>query len=182
MNRKVSLLILILLLGFAASQYWWKIGTTRELFEGVFYLVAIIAAVYSVLQYRENSKHEKAKWLFQLYRRFYGSKSLQEMFDRIDWEKTDFVKEFLRDQEELFRPDMQRLDKLLNFFQFVAILYARGELGKDEILNMFKYPLRTLAEDEAVAEYISRSEYGYKELNELLNKLGYTSQHGFEER
>ena len=113
---------------------------------------------------------------------FCGSKQLQEMFDRVDWEETDFVKEFLLDEKEQFRPDMQRLDKLLNFFQFVAILYARGELGKDESLNMFKYPLRKLAQDEGVAEYISRSEYGYKELNELLKKLGYTSQHGFEER
>ena len=88
------------------------------------------------------------------------------MFDRIDYEETGFV-------EEEDRELLPKLDQYLNFFQFVAILYRRKKLKKKEIVDMFDYPLRKIAQDEGVLQHLRR--YGYKQLDALLKKLRYAS-------
>ncbi len=70
---------------------------------------------------------------------------------------------------------LQELDDYLNFFEFIAYLVKRNELKREEVLAMFDYPLRRVAEDKAVSKYIFRPEYGFEELRDLLKKLGYAN-------
>lgn len=154
------------ILGFASAWWCWGVDATTNLFEGVFYLVTILAAVYSVIQYKENSDHEKVKWLFELYRRFYDSEEFQDMFDRIDYDETAFIT-----QQD--RKSIPKLDQYLNFFQFVAILHKRREIGELEIKDMFSYPLEKIASNARVRPYLR--ENGYKVLDVLLNELGYSN-------
>ncbi len=137
----------------------------REWLEVLTYAVAVLAAGGSWWQYRRNSARERTRWLFELYQRFYDNEELQQMQRLIDWEETYFVK------AEKDTAQMQNLDTYLNFFEFLAILYKRRELKKEEVLAMFEYPLRKIAEDEAISAYVNRPDYGYEYLRELLKDL-----------
>lgn len=133
------------------------IETTRGIVETVFYAVGVAAAGLSVLEYRKNSSRERTRWLFELYQLFYGSAS-------------EIKKTWKRMERERLPPG--HIDDLLNFFEFIAILRTRRELESEEIEDMFAYPLRSLAADEAVRRYLD--EYDYEHLAALLRELGYT--------
>ncbi|MFQ5778595.1 MAG: hypothetical protein ACE5IP_11380 [Terriglobia bacterium] len=152
---------------------WLQTLFSKEWLEVLFYLVGIAAAVVSVYQYWRNSRQERARWLFELYKRFYDGAALSDMRVRIDWGKTEFIPEEKEEDQGLFR----QLDDFLNFFEFIAYLEERKELGRSEIEKMFDYPLQIVAKDENIAQYIRRPEYGYEGLRELLNKLGYPRKH-----
>lgn len=140
--------------------------TTWEWLEIAAYIVAIFAAGASWWQYRRNSRRERMRWLYDLYQRFYDSREYQEVFDRIDYGETDFI----RNGDRKLLP---KLDCYLNFFEFVAILGRRKELREDEVKDMFQYPLERIAQDAHVPNYLRDN--GYEQLDALLKRLRYPS-------
>ena len=147
----------------------------KECLEIAAYIIAILAAVGSVWQYRRNSLRERSRWLFELYQRFYEQKTLKAMRIRLDSHDTKFV------TEEKDLDLLGDLDDFLNFFELIAYLWKKGELQIEEVQAMFAYPLRTIVEDEAVMVYVSK--YGYDEdLGVLLKELGDDGKRGSKNR
>ena len=138
-----------------AWKDWLQAGT---------YLAAIVAACFSIWQYKRNSKRERTRWLFELYERFYGQASLRAMRVRLDAGDTAFLRE----------PGVSdtgaELDDFLNFFEFIAFLWRRREIQIEEVRALFAYPLQTLAKNADVISYVR--EYDYGELDRLLKELG----------
>jgi hypothetical protein len=134
--------------------------------EAAFYLVGILAAGFSGWNYWRNTKRNRTEWLSKLYERFYTNTELLNIFDRIDWEDSDFLQ--TQDRNLL----LQR-DQLLNFFEFVAILHSREELGEEEVKDMFNYPLERIAQVPAIRQYLLPN--GYEKLDTLLRELRYPS-------
>lgn len=141
----------------------------KDWIEMAAYGVAILAALGSFLQYHRNSIRERTRWLFELYQRLYEQKTLRTMRIRLDSHDTKFV------SEEKDLDLLGDLDDFLNFFEFIAYLWKKGELQLEEVRALFAYPLRTIAEDEAVMIYVSK--YGYDDdLGALLEELGYNGK------
>jgi hypothetical protein len=137
----------------------------KEFLEIAAYVIAMLAAVGSAWQYRRNSLRERARWLFELYQRLYEQRTLRAMRIRLDSHDTKFV------SEESDLGLLADLDDFLNFFEFIAYLWKKRELQLEEVRALFAYPLRTIAEDEAVMAYVSK--YGYDDdLGALLKELG----------
>ncbi len=142
-------------------------NTVNDWLQAIFYVVAIAGVIASACQYRRNSMRARTHWLFELYQRFYQHQELKQMRVRIDWGDTGFAK------EEKDRDLLRELDDFLNFFEFIAYLQKRGELKEKEVRAMFDYPLRRIAEEQPILEYVRR--YGYEELDALLKDLRYAS-------
>ena len=142
--------------------------TLNQWLQGATYVIAILAALGSLWQYRRNSKRERTRWIFELYQRFYEQKNLKAMRVRIDRGDTAFIS----GDSDIYLLD--ELDEFLNFFELIAYLQRRGDLRQDEVLVMFEYPLRTIAGDKAVLGYLSQ--YGYDELRGFLKELGDVGQ------
>lgn len=153
-----------LLLG--VQQSLWP-GTVKDWAELCAYVATILAALFAVPSYLRNSRRDRTKWLHDLYDRFYGNSDLREVRVKVD----DGDTEFARNETDLGL--MGKLDDYLNFFEFVALLEARGELSLSEINEMFDYPLRKIASDENLRVHIARQDYGYERLPKLLKKMGY---------
>jgi hypothetical protein len=137
---------------------WLQAGT---------YAAAILAAVFSLWQYRRNSLRERTRWLFELYQRFYGQPALRAMRMRLDLGETNFLGE--AGDKDLAAD----LDDFLNFFELVAFLERRRELKRDEVEALFAYPLQTIGKNPDVVRYVR--EYDYGELDRLLRELGHAS-------
>jgi hypothetical protein len=139
----------------------------RDIVQIAFYLTAIAAAAYSARTYYRNSAQERAQWLFEMYQRFYDAPGYRDIRMRIERGQTQFAQE--EKDEEL----LQRLDDYLNFFEFISFLVKEKRLHRQEAMAMFDYPLRQLARDNSISRYLTRPEYGYEGLNELLKNLRY---------
>lgn len=133
------------------------------------YVIGAVAAIFSVRQYRKNSKQTRIRWLFDLHQRFYSDPALAEVRILIEENKTGFV----REEEDL--PLLAKLDSYLNFFEFVAYLRRQNELQIAEITALFEYPLKSLASNSDVLNYVWK--YGYEWLSELLKELGYPKEY-----
>lgn len=129
------------------------------------YLAGIGAAVFSVMQYRRNSKRERTRWIYDLYRRFWELQALRKMRERIDWGDIAFL-------ESEDKNDLSDFDDYLNFFEFLSYLWKSGELELTEISVMFDYSLQQLGENFAIRSYLTK--YGYEQLNALLDELRYS--------
>lgn len=132
------------------------------------YAIGALAALFSIYQYKRNSRRERARWLFELYERFYERAELKEMRQLIEEGKTDFA------AQENDLQKLQRLDDYLNFFEFIAFLRRKKELNTADVRDMFDYPLRKMADDEAVRGYIEKQTYGYEGVREILRELDYS--------
>ncbi len=129
------------------------------------YAAATFAALLSWWQYRKNSARERARWLIDLFHRFYEEPIFKEMRIAVDWGETAFVR------AENDKSLLGKLDDYLNFFELVAHLQDRKGLKPEEVKAMFDYPLRAIAQDKDVLPYLRK--YGYEQLDALLKKLGY---------
>jgi hypothetical protein len=132
------------------------------------YLAGILAALFSVWQYRRNSRRERTRWIYDLYRRFWEQPSLRKMRERIDWGDTAFLEEEDKDV-------LSDFDDYLNFFEFIGYLWKSGELELTEISVMFDYSLRQLGQNKIIRSYLTK--YGYEQLNALLDELRYSVRH-----
>jgi hypothetical protein len=132
------------------------------------YLAGILAALFSVWQYRRNSRRERTRWIYDLYRRFWEQPSLRKMRERIDWRDTAFLEDEDKDA-------LSDFDDYLNFFEFIGYLWKSGELELTEISVMFDYSLRQLGENKIIRSYLTK--YGYEQLNALLDELRYSVKH-----
>lgn len=132
--------------------------------EASFYAVGILAAAFSAYGYYRNSRRERARWLFDLYQRFYERPDFDPIWHRIDDGDWSFL-------DGGNAATLAAFDDLLNFFEFIAILSSRGELRRKDVTDLFSYPLRRIVEHARVHEYLA--EYDYEHLAGLLTELGY---------
>jgi hypothetical protein len=134
-----------------------------ELVKAIAALIGAGAAVVAILVYRSNSRLQRAKWLADLYEKFYERSDLKRVREVLDCEAGDSpsVSALVRDEPAEF-------SDYLNFFEFVAVLGKSGQLRKQEIEDLFRYYLDCLENCRAVRNYIA--EKGYEQLDRLLRE------------
>ena len=143
--------------------------------ENIFYLISIIAIIFSILTYRRNSKLERAKWLNSLYEKFYEKNQYKNIRQIIEYEtpKLDEIRKSIEkskkggEEESIELRD--ELDDYLNFFEFIASLWKMGQLSLDQLKMVFEYYINRIIEHKILEDYIRNQ--GFENLNELLSKL-----------
>ncbi|MGH9450466.1 MAG: hypothetical protein ACRD11_07970 [Terriglobia bacterium] len=128
-------------------------------------VAAVIAAWVAVCAYYRSLKLERAKWLKELYEKFYERgdlKSVRELLDGGDQAK--IVK--------LVGDECADFTDYLNFFEFVAYLWKSKQISLDEVMGLFDYYLRNLKQHKEVAKYVADHDKGFERLRELLGMIG----------
>jgi hypothetical protein len=82
--------------------------------------------------YYSNSRLQRAKWLAELYQKFYERADLKDIRTVLDCEMSD-----LSAVSTLVREEASEFTDYLNFFEFVAVLGELGQLPNQEIEYMF---------------------------------------------
>jgi len=145
-----------------ARAFHWLWGNTQQVFQ----LVAAASAVIGALAYWRNSRLERARWLSNLYSKFYEAldlKMIRETLDRSAPNSPE-VRKLVEDQDA-------RFTDYLNFFEFVAYLRACGQLSRKDVAALFDYYLRVLNKHEDVRKYVLDDKNGYGYLKGLLPKF-----------
>lgn len=124
-------------------------------------IVGGVAVVFAFLQYRANSRLERARWLASLYEKFYEKdqlKGVRQILDSADHDASEINK--------LVTDEPSDFTDYLNFFEFVAVLEKSGQLKSNEIEDLFHYYLDCLEKSSRIREYLVAK--GYEHLDEFL--------------
>jgi hypothetical protein len=139
---------------------WWKYGKEKE----------------KDRQERTKASTEK---LHQLFSSFYLSTDFDELRIWLDYDP-DYQKliepalEKVLSKNPELKPDdaekirLCKLDKVLNYFEFILHLEKKGQLAKDDRDAIFEYWLELIKKPkrDALRRYIR--EYGYKALSQFI--------------
>jgi len=137
---------------------------------------AFYGATQAVREYKSRSETERAKWLSDLFHRFYEENRYAITRQKIDFEDIEDMlgliekdknpgADFSLQERNLF----DALTDYLNFFEYIAYLRAQEQLTDDDIDAMFDYYLRRFDEiqrSKELRQYIKDS--GFENLSKLL--------------
>ena len=143
--------------------------------ESIFYLVSVIAIIFSILTYRRNSQLERAKWLNSLHEKFYEKDQYKNIRQIIEYEtpKLDEIRKSIEkskkggEEESIELRD--ELDDYLNFFEFIASLWKMEQLSLDQVKMIFEYYINRIADHKFLLDYIT--DQGFENLNALLSQF-----------
>jgi hypothetical protein len=136
----------------------------RLILEAVALVATVIGGAYAVRTYHRSVKLERAKWVKDLYDKFYEHDKLKEVRNKLDSDDEKQIRSMVEEESAAFTD-------YLNFFEFLGYLWESKQIKKCEILGLFDYYLRNLMQNEAVAAYIADPTKGFEKLQKLLSMV-----------
>ncbi|MDE3178059.1 MAG: hypothetical protein KGM47_00245 [Acidobacteriota bacterium] len=139
--------------------------TVKLIAEIVTAAASLIAGWWALLTYRQSVNLERAKWVKELYEKFYERNDLKDVRDLLDSDDQNKI-------AELVQTEPRNFTDYLNFFEFLAYLSRSKQIGKEEVSILFDYYLENLSGNKNVRDYISNSKKSFEQLRELLGLPG----------
>jgi hypothetical protein len=124
----------------------------------------LAVAIVAVWTYRQRLKLERAKWMKDLYEKFYEQAELKKVRDLVDSRDSKEISNLVRDEPASFTD-------YLNFFEFLAYLHESNQITRHEILGLFEYYLRSLRDQPDVARYVDDPAKGFEKVRKLLAEI-----------
>ena len=128
------------------------------------YMAGAAAAVSAVFVYRNNSRRERARWVEDLYSRFFEKGELKQVRDVLDCNSDDEKVNALVTEEGSAWTDY------LNFFELVAYLHESKQVAREDVKALFEYYIGCLKKHKDVVAYIRNESKGFKHLRRMLQE------------
>lgn len=135
---------------------------------------AIMTGFLAVREYGARTNAEKARWLYQLYEKFFENNSYKHVRRKLDYDHVEEIEGLIQmvgqnkslssDQEAHF----DEFTDYLNFFEMIGLLKKLGQLTSADIRATFDYYLRLLTNkrNPQIRQYLVRE--GFENLDRLL--------------
>jgi len=136
----------------------------KSVAESVSFVAAALAAVFAAVDFRKKVRLERARWMRDLYEKFYERVDLKAIRDKLDDGDAAEIEELVKHEDSGFTD-------YLNFFEFLAFLWKSGQIKEQEVLDLFDYYLKNLRYQRTVWEYIENPARGFERLHVLLNRI-----------
>lgn len=121
----------------------------------------LIAAFLAISTFRQNVKLSRAKWMKELYEKFYEREELKSVRDQLDSGDEQGIAKLVIQETSSFTD-------YLNFFEFLAHLEESGQVKREDMLGIFGYYLENLKSSRSVLAYIKDSTKGFEKLRNVL--------------
>ncbi len=119
------------------------------------------AAAWTIYTYHRSVKLERAKWIKDLYEKFYESIGLKMVRDAIDSSNHTQIDTMVTNEDPAFTD-------YLNFFELLGYLWESRQISKEELLGLFDYYLGDLKKNKKIVDYIETPKKGFEKLQKLL--------------
>jgi hypothetical protein len=136
----------------------------KPIAEAFVLFTAPFAAVWTVWTYHHSVKLERAKWIKDVYEKFYEQNEMKKVRNLLDGADLQQVHSMVTKEDPAFTD-------YLNFFEFLGYLWESHQISSAEILGLFDYYLRNLRKDEKIASYIADPAKGFEKLQKLLKMV-----------
>lgn len=133
--------------------------------------LGIVPAWLAWWSYRQKVKLDRAKWMKELYEKFYERSDLKVVRDLVDSNEEEVTKR--AELDKLIEEERPEFTDYLNFFEFLGYLEESKQARKEDVLGMFHYYLVSIKEkkNEKIVKYIRNRTKGFEKLEKLLNKI-----------
>lgn len=121
----------------------------------------LVAAFWAAWTYHQSVKLARARWIKELYEKFYEQQQLKPVRERLDSGDEQSIAGLVRDEEPSFTD-------YLNFFEFLAYLEESGQVKRADMLGIFGYYLQNLKSCPPVIAYIKDPAKGFEKLRWIL--------------
>lgn len=138
------------------------LAAARPILEALAIVATPIAAFLALYNYHRSVKLERAKWIKELYEKFYEQPILKHVRDILDGNDVQAISQMVENEES-------RFTDYLNFFEFVAFLFESKQIRENEVAGMFDYYLNDLRKHPAVLSYINDRNKGFEKLRKLVD-------------
>lgn len=128
-----------------------------------------VPAWWALFTYRQRVKLERAKWIKELYEKFYERSDLKAVRDLVDSREEDVTKR--AELDKLIGEERPEFTDYLNFFEFLGYLEESRQVRQTDIFGIFGYYLASLKQNEKVNGYVEDGENGFEMLRRLLSKV-----------
>jgi gamma-glutamylcyclotransferase (GGCT)/AIG2-like uncharacterized protein YtfP len=135
-----------------------RLGEAAEIFMN---LATGSAALFALWTYRRSAALERAKWIKELYEKFYERPDLKEIRDTLDAQDPSEVLRLVQEEGAAFTD-------YLNFFEFLGYLVSSRQISRQEVVDLFEYYIRRIEENPPVLAYVNDPSKGYEKLQRLL--------------
>ena len=159
------------------SVWEWMFSTCALNF-GTFLvgISAFLGGAWGLYLYWREQGFRRARWLTDLYTRFYETSRYRKVRRLLDFEQTKELSRIIdkdRKDQELNGEEIKLFDRFtdyLNFFEYILYLKENGQVTGKDYERLFQYYLENLNKPVA-RDYILRPENGFELLGETLQKL-----------
>ena len=133
-------------------------------------LIAAAGGGMGVHTYWRNSQTRRAEWLFRLYEKFYEGDHYKKVRRILDYEPKEELTDLCDSLTANGDAELcEQLVDYLNFFEFIASLWAMKQLSLREIRMLFQYYLELNARHEPVLQFIRTQ--GFESLQKMMATL-----------
>lgn len=155
--------------------------TIDLIIKAVAFIVTAIGIIFAALTFRSNSKTlernsllEKAKWLNQLYEKFFEKPIYSEIRELLDYnsspnEKYTRLKDVIERKSDSESKLQEQLVVYLNFFEYIATLWKTGQITERDVHMMFGYYIKNLEKHDWLMSFAKENEF--KNLSLLISAV-----------
>jgi len=136
----------------------------RPVVEIIGMTLTLAGGLWAVWTYRQSLMLQRAKWVKELYDKFYEHSDLKGVRNLLDSDDDGRIRSMVAAEGPEFTD-------YLNFFEFLGYLWESNQIKDEEIRGLFDYYLRNLKRNEAVAAYIADPIKGFEKLQKLLEMV-----------
>jgi hypothetical protein len=125
---------------------------------------AFVAVVVAVVNYRAQTRLKQAEWLKSLFEKFFENSNYKEVRKWLEYGQLH--SRLTVEDQQLREINEEKFTDFLNFFEFIAVLYARKHLTGEQVSDVFDYYLKKIKSDEDCQLWIDQ--YSFEKLKALL--------------
>jgi hypothetical protein len=130
--------------------------------------IALVAAFQAIHVFRSNVHLQRAKWISELYTKFYSNDSQHNEIRRlIDDGRLASDETKIKNIQSLIKNQDDKLYEYLGFFEYVVYLKNTGQISSRDIKATFGYYIDQLRHPELMKE-IGRPELSFENLQQYL--------------
>jgi hypothetical protein len=122
---------------------------------------ALGTAIWAARTYSQSVKLARARWMKELYEKFYEQPLLKPVRDQLDSGNEQAIAKLVEDEDPAFTD-------YLNFFEFLAYLEESGEVKRADMLGIFGYYLKNLKSSPPVIAYVKDPAKGFEKLRRVI--------------
>jgi gamma-glutamylcyclotransferase (GGCT)/AIG2-like uncharacterized protein YtfP len=158
-------------------------GWVHEYGEGLGSLVTAAGVVggglWVVWEYHRTKRHESAKWLHDLFSRFYLEPKFKKIRICLEFDYTTtlapLIERVLIDERGDFSDEDKQLlcdlDTMLNHLEFILYLQKDGHLSESDRKAIFSYWYNLVCKTEYAALRMYLSHYDYEAISSAIDRL-----------
>ncbi len=142
-------------------------STLTEAIKIVAGIVGILGVPAAYVTYRRSVRTRRADWLVSLHEKFFETDRYAQVRRVLDYREEPHYSGLAQAvTAQQYHPLADELYRYLNFFELLASLRKLGQISDEEIIGLFEYDLRMIAQQQFVIDALRPQ--GFERLSDLI--------------